>query len=186
MTYRFGLTDIKHTRRSLNKVFQSCSLLESARYTSKSLLIMAAWWWRVRSSSVKFWSPELDADMVSRQGKQVGRQLWAGSYSAAEFHLELPDPRQPRILFAIGSSASAQSGPAKPYRQCPKRPCETLSRPYRHLIFLLWVHRLRLCYVRAISSDQPAHCNLQSTMQGGSSKTGDDKFEENVRTFKLI
>jgi hypothetical protein len=128
MTYRCGLTEIKHTRRSLNKAFQSCSLLESVWYTSKSLLIMNAWWWRVCSSQVKFWSPELDADMVSKQGKQVGRQLWAGSYSAAEFHWKLPVSR---ILGSHGYYLQCT------HWRCPKWTCETLSTVHKATLWNL-------------------------------------------------
>ena len=110
---------------------------------------------------------------------------WVGSYA--------PAVTQQRNLIGssryTGSSISAaadiicnmlisstQSGPVK---------------PYRHLIFILWAHRLHLCYVRAICRHQInwhqlAHYNLQSTMQQGSPETGDDKFEDVVHASKLI
>jgi len=44
-----------------------------------------------------------------------------------------------------------------------------------------------LCYKGYLQiSDQSPHCNLQTTMQGEFSKTGNDKFEEMVCTFKII
>ena len=110
----------------------------------------------------------------------MGQKLCTGSYSAVEFNWKLPASRTP-ILAAVDIIcntliSSTQSGPVK---------------PYRHFIFILWAHRLCQCYGRGICRyqinwHQPARYNLQSTMQQGSPKTGDDKFEEAVCASKLI